>query len=165
MVTKQRIILGIDPGSRSTGVGLLQQSGQHITCLHFEHIQASDAQLSKRLYIIHTRIAELIQQYQPDEAAIEQVFTYHNPQSALKLGQARGVALLAASHLRIAEYSARAVKKAVVGYGNAAKDQVQHMMRALLKLTQTPQSDAADALAIAWCHANHCPQLANIKEC
>jgi len=153
-MSKPRIILGIDPGSRCTGYGLIHVDGQTITHLDHGHIKTKGDDLGSRLFQIHSQLTDVVNEFQPDEAAIEQVFTCHNPRTALILGQARGVALLAVSHLPTKEYAPRSVKQAVVGYGNAAKDQMQHMMRALLKLTTTPPSDAADALAVAWCHAN-----------
>lgn len=113
--------------------------------------------LHERLQQIFACLSEIIISYNPAVAAIEQVFMHRNPGSALKLGQARGAAIVAAAHhgLEFAEYSARQVKQAVVGYGAAQKAQVQHMVRSLLNLSGTPQADAADALAIAMCHAQH----------
>jgi crossover junction endodeoxyribonuclease RuvC len=105
---------------------------------------------------IHADLRQLIEKYHPDEAAIEQVFVQHNVSSALKLGQARGAAIVAilADSIPLGEYSARQVKQAVVGYGAAAKTQVQQMVKTMLNLPKTPQADAADALAIAICHAH-----------
>lgn len=112
--------------------------------------------MAQRLHQIHTQLCEVIKTYQPDESSIEQVFMNKNANSALKLGQARGAALVAlASHeLSIAEYAPRSIKQAIVGNGGAEKHQVQHMIKVLLNLKKTPQADAADALAIAVCHAN-----------
>lgn len=146
------IILGIDPGSRQTGFGIIKTQGnqhQYITsgCL-FLTGHASD-----RLQKIFSGIQELILKYNPHEAAIEQIFMHQNPNSALKLGQARGAAIVALN-LPLAEYSARQVKQSVVGYGAAKKEQVQHMVKRLLNLSEELQADAADALAIALCHAH-----------
>ncbi|KZZ27014.1 crossover junction endodeoxyribonuclease RuvC [Oleiphilus sp. HI0081] len=119
-------------------------------------IRTGDGAFSDRLLVIFQAVGQLIQQYQPDQFAIEEVFMAKNPSSALKLGQARGVAIVAAANsgLEVNEYSARKVKQAVVGKGGADKSQVQLMVMHLLKLESSPQADAADALAIAICHAN-----------
>ncbi len=150
------IILGIDPGSRITGYGMIKTEKNQHHYLDGGYIQVKGEDLSTRLHCIYDHIARLVQQYQPDTAAIEQVFMHRNPGSALKLGQARGAAILgAAVHgVAMAEYSARQVKQAVVGYGAADKAQVQTMVRCLLNLSELPQSDMADALAIAICHAH-----------
>ena len=155
------IILGIDPGSRLTGYGIIQRHGRHLHyvasgCIRVTGTAAQPLTLAEKLKRIHNSVAELITQFQPDEFAIEQVFMARNPDSALKLGQARGAAIVAAAccDLPVAEYSARSIKQAVVGTGAAEKEQVQHMVMALLKLSRRPQADAADALAVAICHAN-----------
>lgn len=149
------LILGIDPGSRITGYGLIEAQGSQ---MHYHasgciRIQAST--LAQKLAQIYAGIAELVIQYRPDQVAIEQVFMAKNADSALKLGQARGTAIVCvANHgLELSEYSAKEVKLAVTGRGAADKTQVQHMVTSLLKLSATPQADAADALAIALCHA------------
>jgi crossover junction endodeoxyribonuclease RuvC len=147
------VIIGIDPGSRHTGYGIIRVEGNqsfHITngCIHL-----SAAPLNDRLQIIFAGLREVIQQYQPEEAAIEQVFMHENPGSALKLGQARGAAIVALT-IPVAEYSARQVKQSVVGHGAAKKEQVQHMVGRLLNISEKLQADAADALAIALCHAH-----------
>lgn len=156
------IILGIDPGSRLTGYGIIQRHGRHLHyvasgCIRVTGTAAQPLTLAEKLKRIHNSVAELITQFQPDEFAIEQVFMARNPDSALKLGQARGAAIVAAAccDLPVAEYSARSIKQAVVGTGAAEKEQVQHMVMALLKLSRRPQADAADALAVAICHANN----------
>ena len=149
-----RIILGIDPGSRKTGVGVIAQSGQQVECLFHGHIQPVADTIAERLQQIHQGLGELIKKYRPHEAAIEMIFTCRNPSSALKLGQARGAILTAVAGLPLGEYAPRQVKQAIVGTGGASKDQVQHMVTRLLKLAETPQEDAADALAIALCHAH-----------
>lgn len=150
-------ILGIDPGSRITGYGLIKESNRKLEYLDSGCIRTSaDAELSQKLLQIYDGICELMDRYSPDEVAIEQVFMHQNPSSALKLGHARGVAMVAAaSHrVKVSEYSARAIKQTVVGYGAAEKDQVNHMVVQLLALSSSPQSDAADALAIAICHSH-----------
>ena len=152
------IILGIDPGSRFTGYGVIKQQGRTFTYLGSGCIKAlsQGEDLGSRLQTIFAGVSEIILQFKPDMFAIEQVFMAKNPDSALKLGQARGAAIVAAtnSELVIAEYSARQIKQAVVGTGGADKSQVQHMVKTILKLPGTPQADAADALAVALCHAN-----------
>ena len=150
------IILGIDPGSRITGYGVIQQMSGKFNYMGSGCIRTPDADLAGKLNTIFNGVAEIVQQYKPDTFAIEQVFLAHNPDSALKLGQARGAAIVAAknSGLEVFEYSARQVKQAVVGTGAADKAQVQHMIRTLLKLPGNPQADAADALAVAMCHGH-----------
>ncbi len=161
---RSRIILGIDPGSRKTGVGIIAQAGQKIECVFHGHIQPKAESMAVRLQQIHQSIGELIKQYQPHEAAIEMIFTCRNASSALKLGQARGVALAAVASFPLGEYAPRQVKQAIVGTGTASKDQVQHMVMRLLRLTKKPQEDAADALAIALCHAHQPRYLAKEKQ-
>ncbi len=150
------IILGIDPGSRLTGYGVIEFQSNVPIYRASGCIRITDQDLPSRLSTIFKGVCELIRQFKPDECAIEEVFMARNASSALKLGQARGVAVVAAAHqgIPVSEYSARKVKQAVVGKGSADKKQVQHMVTQLLKLEGTPQADAADALAIALCHAN-----------
>ncbi len=152
------IILGIDPGSRLTGYGVIKQEGRAFTYLGSGCIKAIAAgdDLGARLDTIFAGVSELIIQFKPTMFAIEQVFMAKNPDSALKLGQARGAAIVAATQggLTIAEYSARQIKQSVVGTGAADKSQVQHMVKSILKLPGTPQADAADALAVALCHGH-----------
>ncbi|MDF2177174.1 crossover junction endodeoxyribonuclease RuvC [Aliiglaciecola sp. CAU 1673] len=147
------IILGIDPGSRVTGYGIIRQRSGVFEYLGSGCIRLS-GELPERLKQIYDGVTEIISQFGPDLFAIEQVFMAKNPDSALKLGQARGAAIVAATnqHLPVAEYSARQIKQAVVGKGSAEKNQVQHMVAYLLKLPGQPQADAADALAVALCH-------------
>lgn len=154
-MTKVRI-LAIDPGSRITGFGIVDSINGKIQYVNSGCIRLPDTALSVRLKTIFENVALLIEQYQPNEFAIEEVFLAKNANSALKLGQARGAAIVAAaSHdLNVSEYAARRVKQSVVGSGAADKSQVQMMVKMLLNLTTTPQADAADALAIAICHAN-----------
>lgn len=152
------IILGVDPGSRITGYGVIRQYGRQLEYLGSGCIRTAVDDLPSRLRLIYAGIKEVITQFHPDEFAIEQVFMARNADSALKLGQARGVAIVAAVNrgLPVFEYAARQVKQTVVGTGAAEKSQVQHMVKSLLKLSAHPQADAADALAIAitHCHLN-----------
>ncbi|HEX9873265.1 MAG TPA: crossover junction endodeoxyribonuclease RuvC [Deferrimonas sp.] len=151
------IILGIDPGSRITGYGLIEQRGNRL--LHVDNgaiITRSGDDLALRLKTIHDELCRVIEHYAPVALAVEQIFVAKNALSALKLGHARGVALLAGVNagLPIAEYTALQVKGAVVGYGRASKEQVQQMVRTLMKLPEIAQQDASDALAVAICHAH-----------
>jgi len=150
------LILGIDPGSRTTGYGLIESRQSKLAYIGSGCIRMKEGALAERLHVIFQGVTQIIQQYQPDEFAIEDVFMAKNAASALKLGQARGAAMVAASNagLAVSEYSARKVKQAVVGTGSAEKAQVQHMVMQILNLESCPQADAADALAIALCHAH-----------
>lgn len=158
------IILGIDPGSRRTGFGVINQDGSRAEYISSGVIRIPDTALPERLQVIFNGIREIIQRHQPQEVAVENVFMAKSAGSALKLGQARGAAIVAAvSHnLPVAEYEARKVKQSVVGTGAATKVQVQHMVRTLLHLPGDPQEDAADALAVALCHAHTRTTLASI---
>jgi len=149
-------ILGIDPGSRITGYGVIDMDGARTEYVASGCVQTGGGALPERLRVIFESITELVTTHRPDEMAIEQVFMHRNADSALKLGQARGAAICAGVHhaLEVSEYSPREIKLAVVGKGGAAKEQVQHMIRAILRLSATPQADAADALAVALCHGN-----------
>lgn len=152
----QRII-GIDPGSRITGYGVIDSVRGKIAFVACGVVKTSpDESFSVRLNQIFDGINEVIQVHEPTVAAIEDVFLATNPRSALKLGQARGSAVVAVTQngLQVYDYSPKLIKQAVVGYGQAAKEQVQHMVRVLLGLNGSPSSDAADALAVAICHAN-----------
>ena len=150
------IILGIDPGSRVTGYGVIRQVGRQLTYLGSGCIRTNTTALPERLRLIYAGVSEIITQFSPDYFAIEQVFMAKNADSALKLGQARGAAIVAAVNqsLPVFEYAARQVKQTVTGTGAADKAQVQHMVRTLLKLPANPQADAADALAIAITHCH-----------
>ena len=150
-------ILGIDPGSRVTGYGIIDQDGQQIRYVASGCIKAKGESLAERLGIIFTGVCQVIAEHQPQEMAIEQVFMNKNADSALKLGQARGAAICATveAGVPVDEYAARAIKLAVVGRGGATKEQVQHMMCVLLSLQKSPPSDAADALGVAVCHGHH----------
>ena len=150
------LILGIDPGSRKTGFGIISYTGGKAEYVTSGVIRLPDADLAERLGVIYHSVTELIELHCPTELSIEQVFMAKSAGSALKLGQARGAAIVAcvAQSLPVAEYSARQIKQSVVGTGAADKAQVQHMVKALLGLPGEPQEDAADALAAALCHAH-----------
>ena len=151
------IILGIDPGSRVTGYGVIHSQGSQLEYIDSGCIRTQGAEsLSERLEIIYQGIDDVIRLHCPVVAGIEQVFMARNADSALKLGQARGAAIVACTNqkLPVNEYSARQVKQAVVGTGAAQKAQMQAMICHLLKLSKAPQQDAADALGVAVCHAH-----------
>ena len=158
------IILGIDPGSRITGYGVIQQKGSKCLYIASGCIRTKGDTLAPKLDMIFNGVSEIIQQYQPTDFGIEQVFMAKNADSALKLGQARGAAIVAATQadLYVCEYSARQIKQAVTGTGGATKDQVQAMVVQILSLSGRPQADAADALAVALCHANSHESLAKL---
>ncbi|MCX7116033.1 MAG: crossover junction endodeoxyribonuclease RuvC [Gammaproteobacteria bacterium] len=149
-------IMGIDPGSRITGYGLVDDVRGKLQYIDSGCIRTTTDTFSKRLLQIFDGVCELMQHHTPDEVVIEQIFTHQNPATALKLGQARGAALVAAASFRveIAEYTPRQVKLAVVGYGAAEKEQVKQMVMRLLGLQTAPQTDASDALALAICHSH-----------
>jgi crossover junction endodeoxyribonuclease RuvC len=149
-------ILGIDPGLRTTGFGVIQKQGNQLTYIASGTIKTLDETLPLRLKTILLGVTEIIQTYQPDCAAVEKVFVNVNPQSTLLLGQARGAAIcaLVQANLAVAEYTALQVKQGVVGHGKAKKEQVQDMVQRLLKLSGMPSTDAADALGVAICHAH-----------
>ena len=149
------IILGIDPGSRVTGYGVIAAPAGQPRYLASGCIRMQQVDMSVRLQTIFSNLTQIIGEYQPDQVAIEQVFVGKSAASALKLGHARGVAMLAAcqADVPLAEYSARTIKQAVAGTGAADKEQVQAMVVRLLKLNKAPAADAADALAVAMCHA------------
>ena len=149
-------ILGIDPGLRITGFGVIEKNGGKLRYVTSGCVKSGEGELSARLKCILEGLAEVIAENRPQEVAIEKVFVNVNPQSTLALGQARGTAICAAviAGLPVAEYTALQVKQSVVGKGHAQKEQVQHMVRRLLALPGNPSSDAADALACAICHAH-----------
>ncbi len=149
-------IIGIDPGSRSTGYGILDSDGPKLHHVASGFVHSAGGTWPQRLLTIFDALGDLIRTHAPDEFAIEQVFVHRNVASALKLGQARGVAILAgATHsLDIHEYSPNEIKQAVSGRGHASKQQIQHMIRMLLSLPEPLQPDRADALATAICHAH-----------
>jgi crossover junction endodeoxyribonuclease RuvC len=149
-------IIGIDPGSRVTGYGIIDQEGQELRYVASGCIRIKGEALAERLGMIFTGVQQVIDEYRPGEMAVERVFMNKNADSALKLGQARGAAICAGvtRTVPVNEYAAREIKQAVVGKGGAAKEQVQHMVRVLLSLDRQPPSDAADALAVAICHGH-----------
>ena len=148
------IILGIDPGSRITGYGVIKAQGSILTYLGSGCINVGNGVLYKRLQSIFTAVSAIVEQFSPDVLAIEETFLSKNVQSTVKLSEARAAAMVAASNsgLEVFEYTPRQIKQAVVGYGAAQKQQVQYMVKHILNLSGTPQSDAADALACAICH-------------
>ena len=151
-------ILGIDPGLRKTGWGVVVSEGSKLGFVACGCVEsASGLSLAERLRQLHEGLTRVIGAFGPDEVAVEETFVNRDPQSALKLGQARGVALVvpALAGLDVAEYAANLVKKTVVGVGHADKKQVQMMIRVLLPKAETSSADAADALAVAICHAQH----------
>lgn len=150
------LIIGIDPGSRLTGYGIIEKEGSKLRFVDAGTIRTEAAEMPERLKRIFAGVDRIVRFHQPTEAAVEQVFMSQNPDSALKLGQARGAAITALANLdlNIAEYTARQIKQSVVGYGAADKEQVQMMVMKILNLSIKPQADAADALAAAICHAH-----------
>ena len=152
-------ILGIDPGSRVTGFGIIDSDGRASRHVHSGCIRADGAGLPARLRCIHDGVRELVLAYRPTQVAVELVFMHRNADSALKLGQARAAAICATfgDDIEVFEYAARAVKQAIVGTGAADKQQVQHMVGALLNHRVQLAPDEADALAVALCHAHTQP--------
>jgi crossover junction endodeoxyribonuclease RuvC len=157
-MTDTRIrILGIDPGLRITGFGIIEKAGTRLTYIASGCVKSTQTEdLPARLAMILSSLGEVIDSWRPHQVAVEKVFVNVNPQSTLALGQARGTAICAAvlAALPVSEYTALQVKQAVVGHGHARKEQVQEMVRRLLKLPAHPSRDAADALACAICHAH-----------
>src|SRR3954451_8389457 len=151
-------ILGIDPGLRRTGWGLIECEGNRLIFVACGSVDTDgDEDLASRLVCIHDGLARIVEQYAPDEAAVEATFVNKDANATLKLGQARGVALLipARSGILVAEYAPNLVKKTIVGAGHCEKEQIRAMLRVLLPKADPPTHDAADALAIAVCHAHH----------
>lgn len=150
-------ILGIDPGLRNLGWGVIAVEGSRFAHLGNGILHSEGETLAERLLTLHRGLSALLAQFAPDAAAVEQTFVNRDGAATLKLGQARGIALLvpAQAGLAVGEYAPNAVKKAVVGVGHAAKDQVAHMVRVLLPGVVLAGADAADALAVAICHAHH----------
>jgi len=159
-------VLGIDPGSRITGYGIIEVSGSNSRYIDCGCIRTGEATLPQRLKIIFASLSEIIADMQPDTVAIESVFMNRNADSALKLGRAQGAAMCAAvsQDLDVTEYTPAQVKQAVVGKGNAAKEQIQHMVKILLGLSKSPQADASDALAVALTHIHTSQTLNKIKQ-
>ncbi len=150
------LILGVDPGSRITGFGIISHQGSRSEYVTSGIIRLPRTNLPERLKVIHDSLTEIVEQYCPQELAIEEVFLARDAKAAIKLGQARGAAIVACVNkgMPVFEYAAKTIKLAVVGTGGADKQQVQHMVKSLLKLPEAPSEDAADALAVALCHAH-----------
>ncbi|MDZ4165157.1 MAG: crossover junction endodeoxyribonuclease RuvC [Smithellaceae bacterium] len=151
-------ILGIDPGNHVTGLGVVEKNKDRLTCIYYGEIRSpKDLSLPARLVNIYQKLQEVIDETMPEAVAIEGIFYGKNPDSLIKQGQVRGVAILAGAQggRSVYEYSPLEVKKAVVGYGRAEKSQVQIMVKSILALEAIPPEDAADALAVAICHANN----------
>ncbi|MFN3595466.1 MAG: crossover junction endodeoxyribonuclease RuvC [Thiobacillaceae bacterium] len=149
-------ILGLDPGLRVTGYGVIDKTGQTLSYVTSGVIRTGEGALPERIRVLFAGIQEIVATFRPEAAAVEKVFVNVNPQSTLLLGQARGAAIAALTHVGqpVYEYTALQVKQAVVGNGHADKQQVMHMVRRLLSLPGEPSADAADALACAICHAH-----------
>ncbi|MBE7445078.1 MAG: crossover junction endodeoxyribonuclease RuvC [Planctomycetia bacterium] len=151
-------ILGIDPGTQVAGYGVIEKIGSKIITIEYGAIKAGkNLTFSQRLHTIHSKIMDIISNHHPDEMAIEEVFYSKNVKSAIRIGEGRGIVFLcaASANIPITEYAATVIKKAVVGNGNAQKEQVQEMVKIILDLTEIPASrDASDALAIAICHSH-----------
>ena len=149
-------ILGIDPGSRTTGYGVIEMMGNEFRYIESGALRIRGESLPERLHAIFDSVSEVLDRCQPTDFAIENVFMHRNADSALKLGQARGAAICSVANrdIKVYEYTPAEIKQSVVGKGNAAKPQVQMMVRALLNLKTNPQADEADALACAICHGN-----------
>ena len=151
------LVLGVDPGSRVTGYGLVEKKNNELTCMHSGHITSSGKiPFYDRIHTIFRAMVEIMDLYSPQEMAIEDVFYAKNIQSSLKLGHARGAVLIAAvqAGIKIHEYTPLEIKKSVVGYGRATKEQVRSMVQIILKLKTKPTLDTSDALATAICHLN-----------
>lgn len=151
-------IIGIDPGLRNTGWGVIEAEGSRLSYVADGSVHSdADAPLATRLLQIHTQLADILARYSPDEAAIEETFVNRDARATLKLGQARGAAMLAPARagIPVSEYAPNVVKKSVVGAGHAEKDQVKHMVKILLPRAEMKSADSTDALAIAICHAHH----------
>ncbi len=150
------LILGIDPGSLKTGFGIIEHQRGRSTYVTSGIIRLPKAPLPERLKIIYDGVTEIVEEYCPDELSIEEVFMARDAKAAIKLGQARGAAIVACVNhsMPVYEYAPKSIKQAVVGTGNANKEQIQHMVKSLLKLPAAPKEDAADALAAALCHAH-----------
>lgn len=159
-------IIGVDPGSVKTGVGIIDVRGNHLQHVHHAMIRTGKGDFDERLHILFSSLSDIIAAFNPESAAIEDVFVSKNVSSALKLGQARGALVAACGFhgLRVSPYSPTKVKQAVVGFGRADKDQIGHMIRMLLHPPEPCPEDAADALAVAICHAHHTPMQKLVKK-
>jgi crossover junction endodeoxyribonuclease RuvC len=151
-------IIGLDPGLRNTGWGVIESEGSRLVYVADGSVHSNaDDELATRLLQIHEQIVRVLKDYEPDEAAIEETFVNKDARATLKLGQARGVVMLAPASMQIpvSEYAPNVIKKSVVGAGHAEKDQVKHMVKLLLPKAVMKSADSVDALAIAICHAHH----------
>lgn len=150
-------ILGIDPGLRNMGWGVIEANGPRLTFVDCGVLHSQGVELSDRLCSLHRGLTEIFQRFAPEAAAVEQTFVNKDGASTLKLGQARGIALLVPAQfgLSVGEYAPNKIKKTVVGVGHASKDQIKHMVKMQLPSADVTKADAADALAIAICHAHH----------
>ena len=160
------LIIGLDPSLTCTGWGVVAQQGNRLSHIANGQVRTDPrAAMAERLVLLDRELSEVISRFQPDQGAIEEVFVNQNPQSTLKLGQARGVCLLALARtgMPVAEYATRLVKKAIVGTGGAEKAQVQAMLKILLPGAKLAGADAADALAVAICHAHHRPAVRTVQ--
>ena len=160
-------IIGLDPGLRNTGWGVIESEGSRLIYVADGAVHSdADAPLATRLLQIHTQLLDVLKEFAPDEAAIEETFVNTDARATLKLGQARGAVMLApaALHIPVSEYAPNTVKKSVVGAGHAEKSQVKHMVKLLLPKANMKTADSTDALAIAICHAHHrgCRKLAAV---
>ena len=155
-MTDRLRILGIDPGSRLTGFGVVDAVGDSIAYVASGSVKTTDGEFADRLKMIFDSVAGIVDEYRPNVLAIESVFVHRNAGSALKLGHARAAAMCAtfSANVEVVEYAPREIKQAIVGTGGASKEQVQHMIVSLLQLNGTPAPDAADALAAALCHGH-----------
>lgn len=157
-MSERRRILGIDPGSRQTGFGILDYESDAASYVASGAVDSTEGNFPQRLRVIHRSVARLVADYQPDAVAIESVFVHRNAGSALKLGHARAAAICATfeGDVDVFEYAPREIKQAIVGTGAATKEQIQHMVKAMLHLDGELSPDAADALAAALCHGHQC---------
>ena len=151
-------IIGLDPGLRNTGWGVVESEGSRLSYIAYGAVHSDvDAPLAERLLQIHSQLISVLKEFLPDEAAIEETFVNKDARATLKLGQARGAVMLAPAicHIPVSEYAPNVIKKTVVGAGHAEKDQVKHMVKLLLPRAVMKTADSVDALAIAICHAHH----------
>jgi crossover junction endodeoxyribonuclease RuvC len=159
-------ILGIDPGLRRTGWGLVEVRGNSLSFVAAGTVRAPlDGEMAQRLVVLHEGLSEVVRGFVPDEAAVEQTFVNKDAAGTLKLGQARGIALLvpALAGVSVAEYSPNSVKKTIVGTGHAGTDQIRMMVKVLLPKSEFDSDDAADALAVAICHIHHRVAIARLR--
>jgi crossover junction endodeoxyribonuclease RuvC len=160
-------ILGIDPGTVTTGYGVIEHNGDNMTLIDYGSLSPTRSSIGERLFLIYRGLLEIISHHQPHEVAIEEPFLAKNVRSALAVGRAQAIAILAAATSKVPshEYTPTQVKRTVADYGGSGKEQVQHMVTLLLGLSEIPEpEDAADALAVAICHARECHLKSLLKE-